>query len=212
MAEALAIRPDADWIAAGENLVNGLAALPDEELRLRLLQQCCADLGDQLYPAFLKILCAIGRFGDAGARALTASVLARALATARLPSGRMAAWGARPAAAGGKARSFGPIEFICVWHMDQGGETPLDEETFATAARLLITLISASPEAASAYAGKLRQDVEEPLEGAYSRASRQLLNVFAESLDQGLAPDETLQRVLVAIRGIRAEASRSRWV
>jgi hypothetical protein len=209
MTAALAIREDADWIGAGEALVNSLARLRQEEDRLRLFQQCCAGLGDALYPAFLKLLCAIGRFGDAEARGLVAGVLAKALATARLPSGRMAAWGA---ASGRSARSFGPIEFLCVWRLDRAGDDPLDEATFETACRLLTALIVSRPEAARAYAEKLRQDVEEPLEGAYSRTARRLLAVFAAGLIESRSADEITRRVLMDLRSIQAEASRAAWI
>lgn len=202
------IREDADWIGAGEALVNSLARLKLEEDRLRLLQQICIHLGDALYPAFLKILCAIGRFGDADARGLVADALADALSTARLPSGRMAAWGA---ASGRPARSFGPIEFLCVWRLDRAGAEPLDEATFETACRLLTALIVSRPEAARAYAQKLRQDVEEPLEGAYSRATRRLLAAFAAALAENGSADEVTRRVLIALRSVEAEASRAGW-
>jgi hypothetical protein len=207
-----AIKAEPDWIAAGEDLVRGLQSLPEGEPRLSLMQRLCADLGDALYPAFLKMLCAIGRFGDAPARALAAETLAEALASGRLPSGRIAAWGASFGPSPGRAgRSLGPIEYLAVWHLEARRSDPVDETSFLTASRLLIALIIASPAAASAYAAKLRQEVEDPIEGTYSRATRRLLDVFADCLDSQAAPEDAARRIQVAVRSIRAEASRTRW-
>lgn len=219
METSVRIRDDADWVAAGAALVQGLAGLDRREDRLELVNRCCLDFGDNLYPAFLKLLCAIGRFGEPAARALVADTLAEAIATARLPSGRMAAWGGLGPAVGhpgapppGRAvRSFGPVEYLCTWHMEGRGEMPLDEETFATACRLLATLIGASPQATEFYSDKLQQDASDPLDGTYSRSTRQLLDAFARGLQAGRDPDSIASDVIVRARSIRANQSRGRW-
>lgn len=213
----VSIRNDADWVAAGAALVEHLSALPDTEDRLRLLNQCCRDFGDQLYPGFLKLLCAIGHFGDDGARALVADTLGEAISTARLPVGRMAAWGgALPASDfhtpnNRTARSFGPVEYLCTWHMEGRGEAPLNEDSFADAARMLVTLLASGETASTAYADKLRQEVDDPVDGTYSRSTRQLLDVFATGLAGSQPPDALVADLLVRARSIRAAASRTRW-
>lgn len=219
MDDRITIRDDADWVAAGAALVEQLAGLDSREDRLRLVSRCCEDFGDSLYPAFLKLLCAVGRFGEPGARALVADTLAEAIATARLPSGRMAAWGGSGPAAGhpgalpgGRAaRRFGPVEYLCTWHMEGRGEHPLDEETFSTACRLLAALVGASPQARRSYADKLLQDASDPLDGTYSRATRQLLETFAHGLEAGDEPASIASDVIVRARSIRAGQSRTRW-
>ena len=220
------IKADADWLGAAGALVDSLVRLPDEEQRVQLMQRCCVDLGDDLYPAFLKLLCAIGRFGDDPAKAIVAETLAQGLATARLPSGQLTAWGARPWPAGGltppdaavrartgwrgHGRSLGPVEYLCVW-FHQRAEGALTEASFARASRLLAGVVASSPKAAALYAAKLRGDAEDPLEGTYSRETRRLLCVFADGLQAGLPADQIVNAVVATARSIQAETTRARW-
>jgi hypothetical protein len=205
----ITIKADADWIAAGQGLVDGLAASGDAEARVRFLARVCESLGDALYPAFLKILCAIGRFADAPARALVAEALADALATARLPSGRLPGWGAPGPTT--SARSLGPVEYLCAWRIHGAGRGRLGDGDFRRAAQYLTAIIRDSRPAAERYAAKLRVDADQPVEGVYSRGARRALAAFAESFEAGDDPTATAGRVQAAVAAVEAEASRARW-
>lgn len=84
------------WAQAAQALVDGCLDLPHDEDRVALLAAVCEGLGDELYPAFLRVLALIGRHGDHAACAAVAGALVHALRTGRLPSGRRGAWGADP--------------------------------------------------------------------------------------------------------------------
>ena len=92
------------WTLAAQALVEGCIDLQNDEDRVALLTTVCERLGDDLYPAFLRVLWTIGERGDHAACAAVARALVHALRTGRLPSGRRGAWGAsasmpRPASA-----------------------------------------------------------------------------------------------------------------
>jgi hypothetical protein len=196
------LKDDPAWESAARSFVAGIATLPTRDERVRLIEQVWAELGDMLYPAFIKILCAIAHWGDASARRLTAEALAHALATARLPSGPTPAWGSSswsplPAGAPGAgwharpARNLGPLEFLCVWHAQRGAEGRLDQQDFAYAVRKIIELFDAAPEAAALYSAKLLDDVANPIEGAFSRQTRALIASIAHDWSAHL-PAETI--------------------
>src|SRR3989442_4921679 len=79
------------WAAAAQALVDGCVDLPGDEDRVALLAAVCEGLGDELYPAFLRLLWTIGLHGDHAARAAVARALVHALRSGRLPSGRRSA-------------------------------------------------------------------------------------------------------------------------
>ena len=130
-----ALLAEPNWGAAAQALVDGCVDLPDDEDRVALLGAVCHGLGDELYPAFIRVLWMIGQHGDHAAKAAVARALVHALRTGRLPSGRRSAWGASTPAiehAYGRTRSLGPIEFVCAWHAQtdpvsraDGGPVPL---------------------------------------------------------------------------------------
>lgn len=153
---SLALKADPDWLGAARALVAGLEAQPALDGRVEVIERCRQELGDQVYPAFLKLLAAVACFGDDGVRRLTAEALAHALATARLPATRIPAWGAgdRFAALPGfgvgglraNLRSVGPIEFLCIWSRRDVAAERLDEAAFETTLAWLLTLFAASPQ------------------------------------------------------------------
>ncbi|MBU6272114.1 MAG: hypothetical protein KGQ67_12480 [Betaproteobacteria bacterium] len=88
------LRASPDWQAAAQQLVSALGAQPDDDARVKLLDRVWSQAGDEHYPVFVQLLCAVEQFGNARARVLLARTLATALGTARLPSGSLPAWGA----------------------------------------------------------------------------------------------------------------------
>lgn len=211
------LKAEPDWLAAARALTDGLAGLPDAERRVQLLERCCLELGDALYPAFVKLLTAVARFGVPATRALVAESLAEAIVTARLPSVRLPAWGAdrwpsAPSSALGglqlNTRSLGPVEFLCVWMQRDLANEVLTEEAFEKALALLLTLVDASPRARELYIGKLRADVEDPVEGLHTREGRQVLSSLAEQWNRGEPPAAVAHRLADAARARRAA---DRW-
>lgn len=214
-----ALKAEPDWLGASRSLAENLAALPDSERRVQFLERCCLELGDALYPAFVKLMAATAWFGDGRVRALVAETLAEAIVTARLPSVRLPAWGAErwpsasPAFGGSgglqfNTRSLGPVEFLCVWlQRDVTGEV-LTEDAFERALTLLLQLIDASPRARALYIDKLRADAEDPTEGLHTRQGRRLLTLLAEHWGRGDAPEAAARRLADAVRTERAA---DRW-
>jgi hypothetical protein len=204
-----------DWVGAAQALIDGLNGQTDPDARVGVLERVCEALGSSLYPGFIKLLAAIGRFGDEAARRLAADTLARAIVTARLPSTRLPAWGASRFAQlpGGdglmiNTRSLGPLEFLCVWRTRDVVGEPLDDEGFRTAAVLTLTLVGASAEASRLYADKLGADIAATTEGLHDSRSRALLRIMATGLAECRDPQATSEALLEASLADRAQ---DRW-
>ncbi len=60
------------WPQAARELISGCVDLPSDDDGVALLESVCLGLGDELYPAFLRLLCEVGRYGDHDARAAVA--------------------------------------------------------------------------------------------------------------------------------------------
>jgi hypothetical protein len=171
------------WAQAAQALVDGCIDLPNDEDRVALLAAVCDGLGDDLYPAFLRVLSLIGQHGNHAARAAVANALVHALRTGRLPSGRRNAWGAdassAPPMSYGHTRSLGPLEYLCAWHAQADSARALTAEQFHAAARSLMDLIASSDDARGLYCEKLLADVDDPIAGALSRQTRHALRELA---------------------------------
>jgi len=230
---AVALRADPDWAGAARALVAGLEAQPTLDGRVEVIDRCREALGDQVYPAFLKLLAAVACFGDESVRRLTAETLAHGLATSRLPTTRIPAWGAGGGSAslaalglpsggwgglGGSLpgsgrllanlRSVGPIEYLCIWSQRDVAAERLDEAAFETALSWILTLVDASPDAARLYRAKLRADTDNPVEGLHDQTSRRLLAALVAAWDGGATAAEVARRTVEAGR---ADRQADRW-
>jgi hypothetical protein len=199
------------WGAAAQALVDGCVDLPGDEERIALMTAVCEGLGDELYPAFLRVLWTIGLHGDHAARSAVARTLVHALRTGRLPSGRRSAWGAsaplQAHAAYGRTRSLGPVEYLCAWHAQTEPARALTAAQFDIAARSLLDLISASREARLLYCEKLLADVDDPIGGAFARHTREAVRALAVAWSEGAASSDVSARFLCALRGPRTTSS-----
>jgi hypothetical protein len=214
MAETASLMPEPRWALAAQALVDGCIDLPDDEQRIALLSTVCNGLGDELYPAFLRVLWIIGQQGDHAARAAVAQALVHALRTGRLPSGRRGAWGASPAApsatphaAGfGSTRSLGPLEYLCAWHAQADPARALPAAQFDSAARSLMELIATSAEARLLYCEKLLGDVDDPMGGALTRGTREALRALATAWAEGVSPADACARFVRALPAARTNS------
>jgi hypothetical protein len=198
----LSDRPD--WHSAAQRLVSGCVTLDDLNQRVALMEKVCEGLGDELYPAFLKILCMVGKGGDQVARHLITETLVQALLTGRLPSGKMTAWGANSTTGNslfGQTRNLGPIEYIFTWYAQPSGRTPLPIQGFHQAAYELIELISSNSQAKELYCTKLSADIEDPLDGSLSRKTRLAIGNFVETWRLGKSTDDVLTSFLDTLQG-----------
>ncbi|HEV8689230.1 MAG TPA: hypothetical protein VGQ91_02955 [Ideonella sp.] len=198
MTAALLIDPR--WRDAARALITGCADLRDSDDAVTFLEAVCKGLGDELYPAFLRVLCEIGRHGDHAARAAVARTLVQALRTGRLPSGRRAAWGSNVwggGAAGG--RSLGPLEYLCAGMGDRDGPAPMAARDFDLGAQAVMTLVSANDEARLLYGEHLLARADDPVEGALPRGARAALRAMAEAWIGGASPAEASARFLAAL-------------
>jgi hypothetical protein len=191
------------WRLAAQALVDGCIDLQNDEDRVALLAAVCEGLGDELYPAFLRVLSLVGQHGDHAARAAVAQALVHALRTGRLPSGRRSAWGAGaqlPAeGAFGSKRSLGPLEYLCAWHAQADAAEALTADQFYAGACAVMELIAASKEARLLYCEKLLADVNDPLGGALTRQTREALRALATAWSEGAAPSDSATRFLSAL-------------
>lgn len=201
---ASALRPQPDWQAAAQTLINGCGTLASAEERVRFLDCICCALGDLLYPAFLKILCLVGDHGDVVARRSVAQTLVHALSTGRMPSGRLNAWGA-PSVEGrspaGHTRSLGPLEYLCAWHAQPGGHDPLPAIAFDRAAQAVLALMASDPQARALYCAKLRQDIGDPLGGSLTRSTRAGLSALVSTWEAGGTPEAAVHSLLSTLHG-----------
>jgi len=195
------------WVLAAQALVDGCVDLPDDDDRVALLATVCDGLGDELYPAFLRMLWTIGQHGDHAACAAIARALVHALRTGRLPSGRRTAWGASAPAealsAYGRTRSLGPLEYLCAWHAQADASSALSAEQFQLAARAVMDLVGSSREARLLYCEKLLADVDDPLSGALTRQTREALRALATAWAAGAPSHDASASFLSALPVVR---------
>jgi hypothetical protein len=191
------------WAQAAQALVAGCIDLPNDEDRVALLARVCEGLGDELYPAFLRMLWTVGQYGDHAASAAVANALVHALRTGRLPSGRRSAWGAQaPAQPGlsyGHTRSLGPLEYLCAWHVQAEPARAMSAAQFHAAARALMDLIATSDQARRLYCEKLLADVDDPIGGALTRQTRHALRELATAWAAGASPFDASARFLSSL-------------
>jgi hypothetical protein len=172
------------WADAAQALVSGCVDLgPRQDGAVALMEAVCTGLGDQLYPAFLRVLAEVNQRGEFAARAAVAQTLTQALCQGRLPSGSRAAWGAFQA--GAQRRSLGPIEYLCLaaWPTkgQQGGPAELSPEQFQTLASAVMELLDCDAEARRLYADHLAAVADDPLDGTMPREVRAGLRALAQS-------------------------------
>ena len=177
MAELL---PQPRWADAAQALISGCVDLgPRQEGAIALMETVCTGLGDQLYPAFLRVLAEVNGRGEFAARAAVAQTLVQALSQGRLPNGSRAAWGAHQP--GALRRSLGPIEYLCVAAWPRQGPAELAPEHFQTLASALLDLMDCAPDARGLYADHLAAVADDPLDGTLPREVRAALRDLAQA-------------------------------
>jgi hypothetical protein len=191
------------WGQAAQSLVAGCIDLSHDEDRVMLLGAVCDGLGNELYPAFLRILAIVGQHGDHAARASVSGALVHAIRTGRLPAGRRSAWGASPVKAGEagyvKTRSLGPLEYLCAWHAQADPLLAISAQAFQAAARAVMDLIAAHPDARLLYCEKLLADADDPIGGALTRQTRSALRGLASTWSAGGSPIDAIASFLTAL-------------
>lgn len=168
------------WADAAQALISGCVDLgPRQEGAVALMEAVCTGLGDQLYPAFLRVLAEINGRGEFAARAAVAETLVQALRQGRLPNGSRAAWGAhRP---GAQRRSLGPIEYLCLAAWPRPGAAEVSPEHFQSLASALMDLLDCAPDARGLYADHLAAVADDPLDGTLPREVRAALRDLAQA-------------------------------
>lgn len=168
------------WADAAQALIGGCIDLgPRQEGSVALMEAVCTGLGDQLYPAFLRVLAEVNQRGEYAARAAVAQTLTQALCQGRLPSGSRAAWGSHQPSA--QRRSLGPIEYLCLAAWPQRGQSELSSEQFQALASTVMDLLDCDPEARRLYADHLCAVADDPLDGTMPREVRSALRALAQS-------------------------------
>lgn len=200
MREPPRLKAAPDWAAAAQLLVDGCAHAPDSAYRVALLERLSWSLGDQLYPAFLNVLCVVGEHGAPAAQAAVADALVEALRSGRLPAGRRAAWGASRLAEGPRGTALGPIEYLCAWYAEPHGVDAPSAARFDRALLSLLNLVSQSPAACALYAARLQALAEQPLDGTLSRSARAALQALAAAWRSG-GPAAAVDAVLGSLGG-----------
>jgi hypothetical protein len=167
------------WVDAAQALISGCVDLgPGQDGAIALMEAVCTGLGDQLYPAFLRVLAEINGRGEYAARAAVAQTLVQALSQGRLPNGSRAAWGAHQP--GALRRSLGPIEYLCLAAWPRQGAAELPPEHFQTLASALMDLLDCAPDARNLYADHLAAVADDPLDGTLPREVRTALRDLSQ--------------------------------
>jgi hypothetical protein len=198
------LKPNPDWHGAAQRLVSGCLTLDTDDERVELMEKFCISLGDELYPTFLQILCIIGQQGDNSAQVLITDTLVRSLLIGRLPSGRLAAWGANtysPNILMGKSRSFGPIEYLLLWYAQPSGRPSLPIRRFQNAAFDLLSLINSNPKARALYCKRLLTDLDEFMDGTMSNRSRVAILAFLKTWEINDSINDTIDSFLTSLQG-----------
>ena len=205
---ATVLRVDPDFIGGTRVLLEALRIHANIDARVAILNGVAKRLGDENYPAFIKIVCVIGESADTYAKQLLAESLAHAMRKGELPSGSLTSWGVSTnwiAAASGVPGSFfrsaprrnlGPIEYLSSWHSQPTNRPGLTDDVYRMALASLLHLFNASPSAARAYQTKLAADSLNELEGTFTAMTRARLAAIAALWDEGCAPEEIARRIV----------------
>jgi hypothetical protein len=111
-----------------------------------------------------------------------------------------------PAAGFGAPRSLGPIEYLCAWFAQAEPARALSAQQFHSAARAVMDLIAASPEARALYCEKLLADVDDPISGALTRQTRQALRALVSAWSSGAPSFDASARFLSALPEARGSS------
>jgi hypothetical protein len=193
-----------NWHMAAQRLVSGCLALDNQDQRVELMETVCFGLGDELYPAFLHILCIIGQHGDHESRHLITDTLVNSLLMGRLPSGKLASWGASKFDSNallGKTSSLGPVEYLFIWYSQPSGDLNLPIQSFQQAALDLLTLISSNSRAKFLYCKKLKADIEIPLDGCLSGKTKNAINAFLQAWEKDDSIPNAIDKFLDKLHG-----------
>lgn len=161
---------------------------------MALLYELASDLGEDLYPALIKLLCAAERFGDAASRRLVCDTLAYAAETWRAPPGWVGAWGSDDR----EMFEIGPIEYLVIWHVQRG----LDRPQFVAALRLMLGICCATGRGRRAQARHVAEAAASALPGTIGPAAAEVIAGLARDLEAGLAPGPMAERAAAAARGV----------
>jgi hypothetical protein len=168
------------WAEAAQALISGCVDLgPRQDGAVALMEAVCTDLGDQLYPAFLRVLAEVNLRGEYAARAAVAQTLTQSLCQGRLPSGSRAAWGGH--GPGAQRRSLGPIEYLCLAAWPGQKPAQLSPEQFQTLASAVMDLLDCDADARRLYADHLSAVADDPLDGTMPREVRSALRSLVHS-------------------------------
>ena len=107
---------------------------------------------------------------------------------------------ASESAAYGRARSLGPIEYVCAWHAQSDPVRALTAAQFHSAAAALMDLVSCSGEARLLYCEKLLADVDDPIGGALARYTRDALRALAKAWSEGASSSDASARFLCTLQ------------
>lgn len=199
------------WVQAAQSLIDACTHLPPGAARTDFLEGACRALGPQLYPAFLEVLLLVGERGSPQAQAQVAEVLAEALASGKVPAAPRHGWGraASMASWGGAAmaaHALGPLEYVCAAYLQpEDAHHGLSAPGLSELLLPLMRLLGRSPRALAAYAARLQQAAEDPIQSFWRRGSRQALSALAAQWR--LAPDQPDTAIDAFLRQARADDS-----
>jgi hypothetical protein len=203
----IAIRADANFLAATRKLVGTLAALESETARVDFLHALAERLGDAWYAAFIKLLTVVGESDDPPAKQLIVDTLAYAMQRGDAPSGSLSSWGipyemlSRAAELGASffrsapRRNLDPIEYITAWYCQSTYLAKLPEKVYRDTLVILLELFDVSHEAARVYRSKLSSDAVNQPDGIFTQATRTRLMAIAAGWEAGLPHQEIAGQV-----------------
>ena len=214
-------------VLIARRLVSALDCRREDEYRVAVLKRVARELGEDAYPAFIKILTLVEESDDRTAKRLLAGTLGSALKRFDLPSGRLTSWGAtrlpesrEPVSAstisayffqGAPERWLGPIEFLTVWYCQRTQRATLNGEIYAETLSKLIALMNHSLDASTLYPQKLQAHAMNELEGAYTRtAAEQLSNIAAAWMAN--EPPQAVARAAIETRGTQSSREAAVWL
>lgn len=190
----MAFRSDSDLLKAARAFAAGLRDADGESEVHRFLRHLNSELGDEHFPALIKLVCIIGQSSDVRAKQVLSHGLATTLKRGDMPSGSVSAWGSaglaeRPSssvAGDGRPRHrLDPIEYLCAWYAQTTHHSLLSKDVFRQSVHDVVSVFDHSPDEARLYREKLAADISALPEGALNRRARDSIKRILHSWEAG---------------------------
>ncbi len=201
---------------AAQQLVGVLATVDGPQAAHRFLRQLADALGDEHFPALIKLFSIVGQSHDEAAKRSLAKGFLAALQRGDLPAGMIGGWGTAsgidsavtPLMRGVSAVPgfrLEPIAYLCNWYSNASANGALSERSFVTTLADVLRVFESADDARQMYQKRIAADAATLPEGAISERTRKML----ERVAQGLAYKEPADLLAKAVGALVKQKART---